>query len=368
MRTAVVILNWNTREYLRSFLPPLLESLDGLDAEVVVADNASTDGSRELLADRFPGVRTILFDENYGFTGGYDRAMERLAGGGSERTCGKDMDGCPEYVVLLNSDVKVRRGWLQPLTEHLDSHPECGACGPKLLALRRRKDGDGFVETREFEYAGAAGGYIDRYGYPFCRGRVLGRTETDTGQYDGPHRVFWISGACLATRMSLWRSLGGLDGRFFAHMEEIDYCWRAQLAGYTVELVSGSRVWHLGGGSLPQDSPFKLKLNYRNSLLMLDKNLEATVGRREARRVIRRRHLLDFCSAAAYLLGGRSASARAVMDAYREYRQLATEEAGCGKTAASGTVTGMFPFSIILKAALHGKGIFEYLRNYENNH
>lgn len=366
MRTAVVILNWNTREYLRSFLPPLLESLDGLDAEVVVADNASTDGSRELLADEFPGVLTILFDENYGFTGGYDRAVEELAGGGQERPSGTAAYDGPEYFVLLNSDVKVRPGWLQPLTEHLDSHPECGVCGPKLLALRRQEDG--FAETDGFEYAGAAGGYIDRYGYPFCRGRVLGRTETDYGQYDGAHHVFWVSGACLATRTALWKMLGGLDGRFFAHMEEIDYCWRAQLAGYTVDLVSESRVWHLGGGSLPQNSPFKLKLNYRNSLLMLDKNLEATVGRKEARRVLGRRHLLDFCSAAAYLLGGRFAAVRAVRDAYREYRSLAREGDGGVMTAAAGTVAGMFPFSIILKAALHGKGIFEYLRNYENNH
>ena len=261
MRTAVVILNWNTKDYLRRFLPPLLDSLKGLDAGVVVADNASGDGSRELLEEEFPDVTRIEFDENLGFTGGYDKAVAQLLGGSDGKGA-----GAPEYLVLLNSDVEVPSGWLQPLVSHLDLHPRCGVCGPKLLALRRR--GDGYVRTGEFEYAGAAGGLLDRYGYPFCRGRVPGRTETDSGQYDTVKQVFWVSGACLATRASLWRRLGGLDSRFFAHMEEIDFCWRAQLAGFSVEVVPESRVWHLGGGSLPQNSPFKLKLNFRNSLLM----------------------------------------------------------------------------------------------------
>lgn len=367
MRTAVIILNWNTQAYLRRFLPPLIRSLEGLDAEVVVADNASGDGSRELLSEEFPGVRTILFDENLGFTGGYDRAVGRLL----DEDC-----GAPEYIVLINSDVEVEPGWLQPLVRHLDGRPECGVCGPKLLALRR--SGDGFVKTDEFEYAGAAGGCIDRYGYPFCRGRVLGRTERDEGQYDaaGGH-VFWVSGACLATRASLWKRLGGLDGRFFAHMEEIDYCWRAALAGFCVDVVPESRVWHLGGGSLPQSSPFKLKLNFRNSLLMLDNNLAATVGDGEARKILRRRHLLDFCASAAYLLTGRFASYRAVREAYREYRELAAQRGGISSRqgtpahACSGGAAlpaGMYPFSIILKATLHGGKIFEYLRKYENNH
>lgn len=361
MRTAVVILNWNTRDYLRRFLPPLLGSLEGMDAGVVVADNASGDGSAEMLREEFPQLRLIRFEENYGFTGGYDRAVGQLAG----------EPGTPEYLVLLNSDVEVEPGWLQPLVDHLDKHPECGVCGPKLLALRR--DGNGFVKTSGFEYAGAAGGCLDRYGYPFCHGRVLGRTETDEGQYDGMRQVFWVSGACLVTRSSLWKRLGGLDPRFFAHMEEIDYCWRAQLAGMSVDIVPESRVWHLGGGTLPQDSPFKLKLNYRNSLLMLDKNLAATVGLRKARRILRQRHLLDFCAAAAYLLTGKFSSLRAVREAYREYRGLSRETAGTVAAAdasrsAAGTPAGMYPFSIILKAALHGRRIFEYLRNYENNH
>ena len=205
MRTAVVILNWNTKDYLRRFLPPLLDSLKGLDAGVVVADNASGDGSRELLEEEFPDVTRIGFDENLGFTGGYDKAVAQLLGGSDGKGA-----GAPEYLVLLNSDVEVPSGWLQPLVSHLDLHPRCGVCGPKLLALRRR--GDGYVRTGEFEYAGAAGGLLDRYGYPFCRGRVPGRTETDSGQYDKVKQVFWVSGACLVTsaggrslRASAWR-------------------------------------------------------------------------------------------------------------------------------------------------------------------
>lgn len=366
MRTAVIILNWNTRDYLRRFLPPLVESLKGLDAEVVVADNASRDGSVEMLHSEFPDIRTISLSENFGFTGGYNRAVECLLA-----------DESPEYLVLINSDVEVMPGWLQPLVAHLDSHPECGVCGPKLLALRE-SDGT-FRKTGEFEYAGAAGGLIDRYGYPFCRGRVLGRTESDSGQYDGTHPAFWVSGACLMTRSSLWVQMGGLDGRFFAHMEEIDYCWRAHLAGYGVDVVADSRVWHLGGGTLPQTSPFKLKLNFRNSLLMLENNLEATVGKREARRIMRCRKFMDFCAAAVYLLCGKLPSVRAVNDAYREYRVLRSEGAGkrgdapaCRadrpSCAKGQPLPGMFPFSIVMKAALHGKGIFGYLRNYENNH
>ena len=231
MRTAVVILNWNTRDYLERFLPPLLGSLRGLDAAVVVADNASTDGSRELLAERFPQLRTLFFEENLGFTGGYNRAFDALLAG----------PDAPEYLVLLNSDIEVQDGWLEPLVDWMDTHPDYAACGPKLHALV--PDGDGFRRTDRFEYAGAAGGLLDRYGFPFCRGRVLSRTETDAGQYDSPADVLWVSGACLLVRAAAWRGIGGLDGRFFAHMEEIDWCWRAWLAGWRVGVVPQSCGW-----------------------------------------------------------------------------------------------------------------------------
>ena len=315
MRTAVVILNWNTKDYLRRFLPPLLDSLKGLDAGVVVADNASGDGSRELLEEEFPDVTRIEFDENLGFTGGYDKAVAQLLGGSDGKGA-----GAPEYLVLLNSDVEVPSGWLQPLVSHLDLHPRCGVCGPKLLALRRR--GDGYVRTGEFEYAGAAGGLLDRYGYPFCRGRVPGRTETDSGQYDKVKQVFWVSGACLATRASLWRRLGGLDGRFLAHMEEIDFCWRAQRYGYSIAVEPASVVYHLGGGTLPTNSPRKTYLNYRNNLYMLYKNLPSC----RVWYVMPLRMCFDGLSAAVYLLQGRLTLVkqvwRAHMDFYKALRSL----------------------------------------------
>ncbi len=377
MRIAVVILNWNTRDYLRRFLPPLLESVrlfngtddsateapgnstneapggstsgipgnstnevpgggtekipegwsekapgggsedppgDGTDgvcrrerperdfAEVIVADNASEDGSAGMMAKEFPSVRTIVLDRNYGFTGGYNRALKELSGEG-----GRDL------FILLNSDVEVSPGWLRPLADWMKSHPDCGACGPKLHSLRERG---------KFEYAGAAGGLIDRFGYPFCRGRVLGKTEADNGQYDIPADVLWITGACLAVRAGVWNALGGLDERFFAHMEEIDLCWRMQLEGWSVTVVPESVVYHLGGGTLPQSSPWKLYLNYRNNILLLDNNLARTIGRRKARLRIFLRKLLDGCAAAVYLLTMKPDSFKAVWKAHRDAGRL----------------------------------------------
>ena len=356
MRTAVVILNWNTRDYLARFLPPLLDSVRGLDAGVVVADNASDDGSRELLAERFPQVRLLPLERNYGFTGGYNRCFAQLLGEA----------GAPEYLVLLNSDVEVPEGWLPPLLAWMDAHPDYAACGPKLLALEAA--GTEFRRTERFEYAGAAGGFLDRYGFPFCRGRVLTRTETDTGQYDRPADVLWLSGACLLVRARCWRELGGLDERFFAHMEEIDWCWRAALAGWRVGVVPQSRVYHLGGGTLAPDSPFKLKLNYRNGLLLLENNLPATVGARKARRRIRIRRILDCGAAVVYLLSGKAACARAVRDAHREYRTLRQEAPAQREAARSAAPRGYFPLRILLQAALRGPRIFEYLRRYEDSH
>ena len=341
MKTAVVILNWNTREYLERWLPALLSSCRSLDAEVIVADNASTDGSLGMLSSRFPEVRTLPLDCNYGFTGGYNRALDGLEA---------------EYYVLLNSDVQVTEGWLEPLVEWMDAHPECGVCGPKLHK----------PESGEFEYAGAAGGLLDRFGYPFCRGRVLGRTEKDKGQYDSPRNVMWVSGACLMTRSYLWKRLGGLDERFFAHMEEIDYCWRAQLAGFRVSIVPASSVCHIGGGTLPKDSPFKLKLNYRNNLLMLENNLAATIGKRKARFIISMRKILDGFSALLYLLQGKPSYFKAVLDAHKEARKAGGTAKATGNKVAE--VAGYYDICIILQAMIRGEGIFEYLRNYENSH
>ena len=299
MRTAVVILNYNTREYLRQFLPGLIASCEGLDAKVIVADNASHDDSVTLMKTVFPDVRLIELDENYGFTGGYNRALAQVEA---------------EYYVLINSDIEVPREWLRPLMEWMDAHPECGACGPKLIS---------YYERDTFEYAGAAGGLLDKYGYPFCRGRLMQHVEKDHGQYDEPADVLWCSGACLLVRASLWKELGGLDERFFAHMEEIDLCWRLQLRGWKVTVVPESYVYHIGGGTLPNESPFKLRLNYRNNLLMLENNLPSTLQSRFKTRIrIFTRMCLDALSALVYLLKGKWSFFRAVVQAHLEYRRL----------------------------------------------
>ena len=299
LKTAIVILNYNTRDYLRQFLPGLIESCKGLDAEVIVADNASSDGSAQMMKEEFPEVRLITLTENFGFTGGYNRALQMVEA---------------EYYVLINSDVEVPSHWLKTLQEWMDAHPECGACGPKLLS---------FKERDTFEYAGAAGGLIDSFGYPFCRGRIMQKLEKDHGQYDSPTDVLWCSGACLMVRSSVWKALGGLDDRFFAHMEEIDICWRMQLRGWKVTVVPESYVYHIGGGTLSNESPFKLRLNFRNNLLLLENNLPATLGSRFRARVrILARMCLDGLSAMTYLLRGKWSFFKAVVQAHREYRKM----------------------------------------------
>ena len=308
MKTAVVILNYNTRDYLRKFLPGLISSCEGIKAQVIVADNASTDGSAEMMQAEFPRVRLIQLEQNFGFTGGYNRALAQVDA---------------QYYLLINSDVEVPHGWLQPLVEWMDAHPRCGACGPKLLSYAQRDT---------FEYAGAAGGMVDRYGYPFCRGRILQRIEKDHGQYNQPtENILWVSGACMLVRASVWKELGGLDERFFAHMEEIDLCWRMQLRGWSVAMVPASFVFHIGGGTLPNESPFKLRLNFRNNLLLLENNLPATFaaegrGEKMARLMTRWRIFVRMCldgaSAMVYAGTRKWRFFNAVMQAHREYREL----------------------------------------------
>lgn len=349
MRSAVVILNWNTREYLKAFLPALLGSL-GKDDRLFVADSGSTDGSLEMMAEEFPAVKTIPLGANYGFTGGYNRALEDLEA---------------DYFVLINSDVLVSPGWLEPLVSWMESHPQCGICGPKLLGLV--KEAGGYRKTGNFEYAGAAGGWVDAWGFPFCRGRVLNRVCTDRGQYDSPARVLWCTGACLMVRSSVWKALGGLDDRFFAHMEEIDLCWRAQLAGWQVTVVPQSVVWHLGGGTLEPKSPWKLELNYRNNLLLLENNLAATYvaggmsegkAAAKARRRITIRRGIDNLTRLIYFFTGRIAYAAAVRKAHEGYRQLRRR----GQAAAPVAVpVGIGRICIIPTAFLKGDGVFKYL-------
>lgn len=367
MKTAVVILNWNTEGFLKDFLPGLLRSAQKVEGtEVVVADNASTDNSLKVMEEEFPGVRTLRFEENTGFTGGYNRAFKELDA----------LEDAPEYFLLINSDIEVPEDWLGPLVDWMDTHPECGACAPKLHSWHDRK---------MFEYAGAAGGYIDRYGYPFCRGRIMGRIEADNGQYDGPEDVFWATGACLMVRSSVYRKMGGLDDRFFAHMEEIDLCWRMQLEGWKVTVVPQSLVYHVGGGTLPATSPFKLFLNFRNNLLMLDNNLAKTFAlcryrkgheiQKAVRKALRHaearvnfRIALDCLSAAVYLLTFRTDCFKAVLKAHKEFRRLrhgndAGSIAGYLKAhGSSGSVNGIYRKWIVLSSVLKGSKVFSSIR------
>lgn len=244
-KLSVVILNYNGRHHLERFLGSVVANTSG-DAEVVIADNHSTDDSLVWLRLNYPELRVIALDRNYGFAGGYNRALSEVDS---------------RYVLLLNSDVEVTAGWWQPLVETLDSDPSIAAVAPKIRSVERRD---------EFEYAGAAGGYIDYLGYPFCRGRILSKVERDEGQYDTPQEVFWGSGAALCCRRDCFFEVGAFDETFFAHMEEIDLQWRMQLAGYRILSVPSATVYHLGGGTLPASS-FKIYLNHRNNLAMLFK-------------------------------------------------------------------------------------------------
>lgn len=360
-RLEIVILNWNTKDYLKQFLPGVIASCKGLPAEVVVADSHSTDGSDEVLRNDFPDVRSIILDDNYGFTGGYNRSLGILAGQ-------LEAEGDPaEFYLLLNSDIEVEPGWIEPLLDWMDSHPDCAVCGPKLHAWQNKDC---------FEYAGAAGGYMDALGYPFCRGRVMKRVCMDNGGYDTPSPVLWATGAALCVRRSVWEELGGLDNRFFAHMEEIDFCWRARLHGYEVAVVPQSCIYHLGGGTLPQDSPFKLKLNFRNSLLTLGKNLAPTYmaagaskGNAKLRAwcLISFRMALDWASAAVYLLTGHSDFAKAVFTAHKEYRSLKSQTV-FEQPAGGKKVLGRYRGSIIIDSIIYGNRIFEHLRKYEDRY
>jgi len=296
-QVAVIILNWNGAELLRRYLPSVIAGTDASIADVIVADNGSTDESRTVLEQEFPQVMTLLFDQNYGFAQGYNLAIEQTM---------------YPYTVLLNSDVRTPQGWLNPLFDYMQEHQHVGAVMPKLLQDR---DDDRQI----FEYAGAAGGYIDCHGYPYCRGRLFDSIEDDYGQYDGsPRSVFWATGACLMVRSALYQQVGGLDKDFFAHMEEIDLCWRMRLAGNDLMIVPDSHVYHLGGGSLPQGNPRKTYLNFRNNLLLLHKNLP----RNEGRRLLVTRRLMDTLAWGMAVFKGHWGDAVAILRAHRDFRSM----------------------------------------------
>ncbi|MDF2432054.1 MAG: hypothetical protein JWP44_1685 [Mucilaginibacter sp.] len=247
-KVAVVILNWNGIKYLRQFLPSVLSSI-WPNLEIIVGDNASTDGSVAFIEQEYPSIRIIQNDKNYGFTGGYNKVLEHV-----------DAD----YYILLNSDVEVFPGWIVPVINLMESDPLIAAAAPKIKAYNQKEC---------FEHAGAAGGFIDCFGYPFCRGRMFYEMEQDNCQYQQSGEVFWATGAAMFIKKHCWREAGGFDDRFFAHMEEIDLCWRLKNMGYKIMYCAESEVFHMGGGTLNVENPFKTYLNFRNNLLLLQNNL-----------------------------------------------------------------------------------------------
>lgn len=298
-KLAIVILNWNGSDMMRRYLPSVIRCSRGEGIQVIVADNASSDDSISMLHSCFPDLRIIQLDQNYGFADGYNRSLRQVEA---------------EYYLLLNSDVEIRQdGWLTPMIDFMDHHPQVSACQPKLLKLLPQGE-----EKTMFEYAGAAGGFIDQYGYPFCRGRVFATVEHDRGQYDDVASVMWTTGAAMMVRSNVYWEAGGLDAKFFAHMEEIDLCWRMRIMGYDLVCVPQSTAYHLGGATLNQGNPRKTFLNFRNNLLMLYKNLPE----QQLRSVIRMRRFLDFVAAVQFLVKGDLANMKAIRKAHKEFATL----------------------------------------------
>lgn len=337
-RIAIVILNWNGRQMLEKYLPSVITySCD--EADIYVADNASTDDSVAFLQQHYASeVKLIRLEKNWGFAEGYNRALSEIQS---------------EYYVLLNSDVEVTHHWLTPLVEFMDSHQEVAACQPKLLSATNKDF---------FEYAGASGGFIDRYGYPFCRGRLFSTVEEDRGQYDYQQEILWATGACLFIRAKDYMSVGGLDARFFAHSEEIDLCWRLCLRGRKIYCIPESAVYHVGGGTLPKGNPMKTFLNFRNNLTMLYKNLPEE----ELKPVMHRRWILDYIAAWQMLLLERNwGDFKAVYRARRAFKKwrkdFAADRQQIQQQRVGQSLKGRYAKSVLWSYYMKGKKKFSEL-------
>ena len=293
MKLSIVILNWNGSHHLRRFLPSVIKYSNYDWAEIVVADNFSDDDSCKVVEQEFPEIKLFRLDKNYGFAEGYNQSLK---------------NNNADYFLLLNSDVEVTENWLHPLVKVMDLNPSTGACQPKIMSLQH---------PGEFEYAGASGGFIDRYGYPFCRGRMVNIQEHDSGQYENPLSVFWASGAAMVVRGKIWHEMGGFDADFWAHMEEIDLCWRMKNRGFNVVVCPESKVYHLGGGSLSYGSPQKIYLNFRNNLFLLYKNLP----KGKLYGTLFKRMILDGVAAFQFLLTGQFKAFIRVLGAHRDFYQ-----------------------------------------------
>ena len=335
MKTAVVILNWNGRNLLERFLPSVNAFTQG-ENRVFVADNASTDDSVAFVQANFPNIGIISLDKNYGFAEGYNRSLSQIEA---------------EYYCLLNSDVEVSPQWIEGVTDYLDQNPDIAVCQPKLLSQ---------LEKNKFEYAGAAGGFIDKFGYPFCRGRMFSTLETDEGQYDQTREVFWATGACMFVRSSVYHQLGGLDADFFAHMEEIDFCWRVKNAGYRVACCPNSKVYHLGGATLPKSSSRKTFLNFRNNWLMLYKNLPA----KRLFAVFALRWFSDFIAAIRFLTDSGWGDFKAVFKAHWAFfRMLPQTRQKRKRIHPSANISCIYHGHIVIDYFLKGSRKFSQLHS-----
>lgn len=341
-RVAVVILNWNGRALLEKYLPSVVKNTNDSLAKIYVADNASQDDSLAFLKARYPLIETIGLDKNYGFAEGYNKALASLE---------------EEFFVLLNSDVAVAPFWIEPIVEQMDAHPDIAAAQPKILSDRNHS---------LFEYAGACGGFIDKFAYPFCRGRILSDIEEDGGQYDSTIDVFWCSGASLFIRSKLYRELGGLDNKFFAHMEEIDMCWQLNAMGYRLICEPRSVVYHYGGATLDYNNPRKLYLNFRNSLLMMYKNLPEE----KLKTVMFKRMILDGVAGLQFLLKFEFLNFKAVWNAHIDfYKMLPTYKNSrkeCQQRAVSKNISTVFRSSMIWYYFIKGKKYFSQYSEYFN--
>ncbi len=339
MTTAIVILNWNGVKYLQQFLPILIEHTPKTEVEIIVADNASTDSSLQAMKDYFPSIRTIVLDKNYGFAGGYNKALEQVEA---------------DYYVLLNSDVEVTDNWLLPLLNYMNENESVAACQPKIRS---------YFNKKAFEHAGASGGFIDQYGFPFCRGRVFGVVEEDRGQYDDITDIFWATGACLVVRSKIFWKVGRLDSEFFAHMEEIDLCWRLKSRGYRVVCVPESIVYHIGGGTLHVDSPHKIYLNFRNNLLLLYKNLPTDL----LKRIMFWRFFFDYSAAFQFIAMGKFQNAKSVFSARRDYKKMLPDFFEKRNEnilySTNLNIAEIFPESIVLKYFLQNRKTYNSLKN-----
>lgn len=340
-RIAIVILNFNGLTYLRKFLGRVVNYSSQPGVSVWVADNGSSDGSAEWVEENFPGIKTIRFTDNHGFAGGYNLALQNI---------------CANYYLLLNSDVEVTEGWLDPLLKFMDENPDAASVQPKILSWHSRE---------YFEYAGASGGFIDKFGFTFCRGRIFGKVEKDGGQYDDTSEVFWTSGACMLVRASAWKNCGAFDPDFFAHMEEIDLCWRFHNRGWKLFTLPESVVYHVGGGSLPYNSPFKTYLNFRNNLFLIYKNLPEE----NFRRTIFLRKLFDGVAVVFFLLSGKPANALAVLKAHKDYyRNIASlkikRKRNLNETGNSAKIKTIMNKSLVFEVYIRGKRRFQMLKKY----